>query len=114
MVLNALERPRDEVAIWVTVLPAPPMRSWLLVIDERPVPPEIAARALVKLSVPMVDEAAVVVAKVEVPVNVDVPVTPRLLTKKRVPSKVTLAESINRPPVVINGTRPLVRDETAS
>ena len=44
--------PNVEVAIWVMVLPAPPTKSWKLVIVERPVPPRVAAR------VPVVSESA--------------------------------------------------------
>ncbi len=79
-----------------------------------PVPPEIAASALVRLSVPMVDEAAVVVLKVEVPVKLEVPVTPRFKTARREPSKVKFAESTTRPPVVANSARPDVSEEMAS
>ena len=62
----------------------------------------------------MVEEAMVVVAKVLVPVKVEVPVTPRFKVAKRVPSNAKFAESITRPPVVVNNARPLVSDETAS
>ena len=48
-----------------------------------------------------------------VPVKVEVPDTPRFKVARRVPSKVRLVESVTRPPVVINGTRPLVRPEIA-
>jgi hypothetical protein len=82
--------------------------------EETPVPPEVTASAFERLRVPMVLDAMVVVANVDVPVKVDVPVTPRLRVAKRVPSKVKLAESMRRPPVVANGTRPLVSDEIAN
>lgn len=51
--VKAAERPRDEVAIWVMVFPAPPIRSWFWVIVERPVPPRVAA------SVPVVSLKAI-------------------------------------------------------
>jgi hypothetical protein len=50
---KAAERPSDEVAIWVKVFPAPPMRSWFGVVVDRPVPPRVAA------SVPVVSLKAI-------------------------------------------------------
>ena len=55
----------------------------------------------------------VVVDMVEVPVKVLVPFIRRFCTVRRVPSKARLLESISRPPVVRNGTRPVVRPEIA-
>jgi hypothetical protein len=69
----------------------------------------------------MVEDAMVVVAIVVVPDTVKLveivaaPVTPRVPVSPKVePSKVRLAESIKRPPVVRYGTRPEVRLETVS
>jgi hypothetical protein len=92
-------KPSDEVAIWVQVLPAPPMRSWFWVIEERPVPPLAGVRALVRFNVPIVDDAMVVVARVEVPVTPRVPVRVRFGAASVVPLKVKTDESMRRPPV---------------
>lgn len=43
-VVKAVERPSDEVAICVKVFPAPPIKSWFWVIEERPVPPRVPAK----------------------------------------------------------------------
>ena len=45
-VVKAAERPSDEVAIWLQVFPAPPIRSWFWVMVDRPVPPLVAASAV--------------------------------------------------------------------
>jgi hypothetical protein len=53
-------RPRDEVAYWSHVFPAPPMRSDEEAMEESPVPPEVGARAVERVSAPVeeTDEVA--------------------------------------------------------
>jgi len=60
-VVSESATPRDEVAICVTVFPAPPMSSWLFVIDVSPVPPCVAP------SVPEMFESVVVATHVGTP-----------------------------------------------
>ena len=76
-------------------------------------PPTIVSLASgVVVPIPTLPEK-VEVENVEVPTNVDVPDTPRFSVARRVPSKVRLVLSINRPPAVIKGTRPVVSPRIA-
>jgi hypothetical protein len=60
-VVKAEDNPREEVATCDQVFPAPPIRSWFCVMEERPVPPRVAARVPVvsEIAIPRVEVATV-------------------------------------------------------
>jgi hypothetical protein len=117
-VVKALERPRDEVAICDQVFPALPMRSWFWVMVERPVPPLVAARVPVvsdraiprvlvatvetvpllainkPLIAPIDKEETDVVANVDVPATLKLPVAVMVSPKKLVPCTVKRAGGV--------------------
>ena len=62
--------PREEVASWVQVFPAPPIKSWFCVTVESPVPPRLPgsvpvvfARSMFKVEVAMVPTTPLVAFK---------------------------------------------------
>ena len=58
-----VRRPKEEVATWVHVFPAPPRRSWFCVTEESPVPPRLPERVPVVLDRSMFKVEVAVVPK---------------------------------------------------